>query len=309
MILSVSRRTDIPAYYSEWFYNRIKAGYAYVKNPQSEVVTKLNITPEVVDFIVFWTKNPKPMLGGLKTLKEYPYYFQFTLNPYGRDVEQALPDKEVVIDTFKCLADRIGGNRVIWRYDPILFNGKYNFRYHAENFARIAKSLSGYTEKVMVGFLETYRRTEKNIQEYQFMLPNDEVKRAIMREFAAVARHYGMQVNTCAGSMDLSEYGISRGSCIDKHFIESIIGCGLNLEKDKNQRSNCGCVESVDIGAYNSCAHGCVYCYAAYERETIRRKNSCYDPMSPLLVETYGNSDVIKDKPVSSNRNMMSSLF
>ena len=165
MIISASRRTDIPNYYSEWFYNRIKEGFLYVRNPMNfHQVSEIRITPDLVDCIVFWTKNPLPMMDRLEELKAYPYYFQFTLTGYGNDVEINLPDKKTsIIPAFRELAGRIGREKVIWRYDPIFFTGRYTVQYHLKAFRNIAEALSGYTEKCVISFLDIYSKNRKQI--------------------------------------------------------------------------------------------------------------------------------------------------
>jgi hypothetical protein len=154
MIISASRRTDIPAYYSDWMLNRIKEQYACVRNPMNiHQISKINLNPDVVDCIVFWSKNPKPMLDKLQYFNEYAYYFQFTLNPYGNDIETKLPPKKEIIETFKKLSEKIGLQRVIWRYDPVLLNTQYTIAYHIDNFNELAYQLNGYTEKVTFSFI------------------------------------------------------------------------------------------------------------------------------------------------------------
>ena len=165
MILSVSRRTDIPAFYSEWFYNRIKEGYVYVRNPMNiHQVSKINLSPDVIDCIVFWSKNPRPMLRRLDELKDYLYYFQFTINPYDIGLEVNVPTKNSIIDTFKELSSKIGPDRVIWRYDPIIITDKVTIEYHIKYFEEIARRLSGYTKTCVISFLDLYKKTERNLQ-------------------------------------------------------------------------------------------------------------------------------------------------
>ena len=156
MIISASRRTDIPAYYSEWFFNRLKAGYVLVRNPMNiHKISKVSLSPKVVDGIVFWTKNPTPMLKRIPELEQYSYYFQFTLNPYGRDVELNVPSKgRVIIPAFRKLSKLIGRERVIWRYDPIIINKKYTIEYHCKYFRILASKLSEYTERCTISFVD-----------------------------------------------------------------------------------------------------------------------------------------------------------
>ena len=165
MIISASRRTDIPTYYSDWLLNRVKAGYAYVRNPMNaHQISRVSLSPEVVDGIVFWTKNPIPMLDKLDVLRDYMYYFQFTLNSYGADVERNIPSKNnVIIPAFQRLSDLLGPDRVIWRYDPIFLSETYTMDYHIRYFEELAKRLSPYTKKCTISFLDFYRNTEKDM--------------------------------------------------------------------------------------------------------------------------------------------------
>ena len=162
MIISASRRTDIPTYYSEWFLNRIKDGFVYVRNPMNvHQISKISLSPDVVDGIVFWTKNPVPMLDKLYNLQDYAYYFQFTVNSYGKDIEANIPSKnDIIVPAFRELSRIIGAEKVIWRYDPIMLTSKYTIDYHVNYFNELAKRLSGYTHKCVISFVDFYRNTQ-----------------------------------------------------------------------------------------------------------------------------------------------------
>ncbi len=166
MILSVSRRTDIPNYYADWFLNRIEDGYLYVRNPMNaHQISRINLSPDVVDCIVFWTKNPEPMLDKLDRLKDYKYYFQFTLTGYGKDIEPFLPHKrDKMIPIFQQLSFMIGKEKVIWRYDPIIITDNYTEEYHVKAFREIAMKLNGYCNKVVISFVDTYTKTKKEYE-------------------------------------------------------------------------------------------------------------------------------------------------
>ncbi len=302
MILSVSRRTDIPAYYSEWFMNRIREGFVCVKNPMNiHQVSKIDISPKYVDCIVFWTKNAAPMLRYLDELSAYPYYFQYTVTGYGKDVEPNVPDKKtVILPAFTELARRIGSKRVIWRYDPILFTQRYTPEYHLRAFKQIAEVLNGYTEKCVISFVDLYAKNEKNIATLgTYNMPEGELG-AFAGELAGIARANGMKTASCAEKIDLEKYGIEHNSCIDKQLIEEIIGARLNVKKDKVQRGECGCVESMEVGSYNTCLHGCVYCYANYSRDSVEKNCRKYDPKSPLLCDVISENDKITERKVKS---------
>ncbi len=311
MILSVSRRTDIPAFYAEWFFQRIREGFLYVRNPMNpRQVSRIGLSPEVVDCIIFWSKNPAPMLERLDELREYPFYFQFTLTGYGRDIEPGLPDKrKEVIGTFQKLSEKVGKERVVWRYDPILVNGRYTIEYHLKAFEEIAGCLKGYTEKVVISFVDFYAKTLRNTKDLYIKSLSREEMREIAEGMAQIAKSCGLVIETCAEQINLQDVGIRHGSCIDKKRIEKIAGCSLSVEKDKNQREACGCCESIDVGAYNTCRNGCRYCYANYHEEQVRKCIACYDVDSPLLCGRIEPEERVTERKVRSFRNPQLSIF
>lgn len=304
MILSVSRRTDIPCYYSDWFYNRIKEGFLYVRNPMNRrQVSEIRISPEVVDCIVFWTKNPAPMLPRLDELKEYSYYFQFTLTAYGADIEISMPHKkDVIIPIFQTLSKKIGAKRVIWRYDPILFNDKYTPAYHVEEFAQIAGALRGYTNKCVISFVDRYAKNRKILDALNVYDMEETQLTVFARQLCGIARENGMEMVSCAEKMNLEGCGIRHGCCIDKQLTESIIGCQIDAGKDKNQRAECGCVESIDVGVYDTCQNGCVYCYANHSQGTVVDNYRKYNPALPLLCGEIVKEDRITVRQIRSVR-------
>jgi peroxiredoxin family protein len=302
MILSVSRRTDIPNYYSEWFLNRIKEGYLYVRNPMNtHQISKIKITPELVDCIVFWTKNPKPMMDKLDELKDYFYYFQFTLTGYGKDVEPNLPHKrEKMIPIFQELSRKLGKEKVIWRYDPIMITDQYTVEYHMQAFREIAESLNGYTDKVIISFLDCYAKTKKNMKEIHIKTVDDKKLGELATELTNLAKANSMEIEACAEQMDLSIYGIKHGSCIDKGLLERITGYEIRAGKDRNQRKECGCVESVEVGTYHTCPNGCRYCYANDSYDKVKKNRLQYDAASPLLCGKVEQEDKITERKVKS---------
>ena len=302
MIISASRRTDIPTYYSNWFFNRVMDGYVLVRNPMNaHQISKIALNPDVVDGIVFWTKNPIPMLNELKILHDYMYYFQFTLNSYAQDVEAHVPNKQKhIIPAFKKLSDMIGPDRVIWRYDPIFLNDTYTPEYHIRYFERIAKELSPYTKKCTISFIDFYRNTSKNVSGLSLRDFPEETQKSLAKELAAIAHSYGLLIDTCAEGIELQEYGIEHARCIDDRLLSKLLECPLDIGKDKSQRLECGCIESIDIGAYNSCRNGCKYCYANYSEKTVRSNFAKHIPDSPLLFGEGGSDDKIMERKVMS---------
>ncbi|MDR2701691.1 MAG: DUF1848 domain-containing protein [Spirochaetaceae bacterium] len=303
MIVSASRRTDIPAFYSDWFFNRVKEGFVFVRNPMNiNQISKVSLSPDVVDCIVFWSKNPKVMIPFLDKLNEYNYYFQFTLNPYDQDIETNLPSKTKIIDTFKKLSDKLGAHRVIWRYDPILINRKYTIQYHVEKFSEIANALKGYSEKVTISFIDFYSKTERNMSELEIGKNNSEMKFFIAEKLADIAHENSFIIDTCAEDIDLSQYGIMHAKCIDDNLIERIIGCPVDIKKDKTQRLECGCIASVDIGAYNTCCHGCLYCYANYSDSVVAGNIQNHNKFSPLMIGECFEEDRCTEREAKSNK-------
>ena len=303
MIISASRRTDVPAYYCEWFINRIKAGYVFVRNPRNpRHVSKINLSPDAILGIVFWTKNPRKMMGFLPELADYMYYFQFTLTPYGRDIEPNLPSKTAeLLQTFKRLSATIGSNRVIWRYDPILINEKYNSDYHFRAFETIAKELSGSTKKVIISFIDShYRNVRRNIEALGLKDFEKEQKLELIKKLVAIAECFGLAVEYCSGEMDLQHLGVRPARCIDFQLFSELLGCEITASKDKNQRLECGCMPSIDIGVYNTCLHGCKYCYANYNQGIVAKNYEMHDPMSPILIGDVTEEDKIADRVITS---------
>ena len=303
MILSVSRRTDIPAFYAEWFFNRLEAGFACVRNPMNpRQVSRVPLKTDAIDCIVFWSKNPEPMLSKLDGLRDFRFYFQFTLTGYGEDIEAGLPDKrDRLIPTFRRLSREIGPERVIWRYDPILFNARYTPAWHLRTFAALASTLEGHTKKCVVSFVDMYRWNARALNALGCRAPSPTELTDFAGQLNALARAHGLEVSTCAEAVDLSAAGIAHGACIDKALIERLAGCRLKVRKDPGQRSECLCAQSVDIGAYDTCGHGCVYCYAARTGAAGRRAAQAkYDPRSPILCDAVGPEDRITEKPVKS---------
>lgn len=311
MILSVSRRTDIPNYYPDWFYERIKEGFLYVRNPfNMHQISKISLSPDVVDCIVFWTKNPLPMMARLDELDKYNFYFQFTLTSYDKDIEPNIPDKKyVMIPVFIELSKRIGKDRVIWRYDPVLINDKYTAEYHEEAFGQIAERLHPYTNRVVISFVDLYLKTQRNTRDLTIKEMDNEAVIDIAQRLAKIAREYNIAMESCAEKTDLQQYGINHGSCIDKSIIENIIGCKIICGKDKNQRKECGCIESIDVGTYNTCKNGCKYCYANFNEDMVSKNSGLYDIHSPILCGKISDEDVITERDVKSIKDKQLCLF
>lgn len=310
MIISASRRTDIPAFFSDWFINRLNEQYAYVRNPMNiHQVSKINLSPDIVDCIVFWSKNPGPMIEKLDTLKDYMYYFQFTLNGYEKNFETNLPDLTARIDTFQTLSNYVGKKRVGWRYDPIIVNDKYSIDWHIKTFRYLAEQLCLYTEKVTISFIDLYTKISHNIKGKNIYELSYAQKDTLAKIFAEIAHLHNIEIDTCAEDIDLSSYGIAHAKCIDDRLISKLLHCPIDVGKDKNQRLECGCVASIDLGSYNTCQNGCVYCYANHNCAIHKQNFQAYDPFSPLLCSHITEFDKITERKVKSQKNMQLSLF
>lgn len=301
----------MPNYYSDWFINRIKEGFLYVRNPMNaHQVSRIDLSPDVVDCIVFWTKNPANMIDKLDCLQDYAYCFQFTLTGYGGDMEPGLPNKrEELIPTFQRLSERVGKEKIVWRYDPVLLNRRYTMDYHIKAFEEIADSLADYTEKAVVSFVDFYAKIQRNARRLGIRQMTAEEMVCLAGQMAQIASGYNLRMESCAEQIDLQRFGIPHGSCIDKKWIERITGCRLTGEKDKNQRAECGCMESVEVGAYNTCLNGCKYCYANFNDDRVRENVKAYDRGAALLCGTISSEDKVTDRRVRSLKDTQLSFF
>ena len=206
-----------------------------------------------------------------------------------------MPSKsEVVLPAFRRLAERIGKERVLWRYDPILFSKKYTEDYHIRNFQLLASKLAGFTELCTVSFLDFYRNTEQRLRPLGPVYPTPGQKMELMGRFAEIARESGMTLCACAEDIGFEKFGARRACCVDGERLGRLGGYRLNVKKDRNQRPLCGCAESIDIGAYHTCAHGCLYCYANSSPARARNNYTAHDPQFPLLVGHVGDSETVR---------------
>lgn len=310
MILSASRRTDIPAFFTFWFYRRIEEGFVYVRNPVNKnQVSHIEISPLTVESIVFWTKNPhKDFIDNLRILDEkgYKYYFQFTVTPYGDDIERNLPAKEKIIDTFKSLSEKIGREKIIWRYDPVLITGRYSVDSHKKYFDYYAEKIGAYANKCIISFIDNYKKIDKRLLENNIKLLTDKQILEIAADIKKTACKHSLKIETCCEEIDLSAFNIEHGHCIDGNLINSITGKQYSFKKDKSQRLHCGCISSIDIGAYNTCRHGCLYCYA--NGSNIYEDTSPLE-LSPALCSEITDKDKITSRLVSKSALPENELF
>lgn len=298
MIISASRRTDIPAFYSEWFINRIRAGYCTVPNPfNRKQVSYVSLEPDDVEVIVFWTRNAKPLMPYLDELDElgFKYYFQYTVLDYPKLIDNKTPPLASSIKTVKELSKRIGHERIIWRYDPIVFSEETGGSFHLSKYEEIAKALKGHTFRSVVSIVDFYSKISKrlkDLKEQGIEIVNYQSRTSthfdsLMSSLVHVAKQNGMEIFSCAEIIDLSSYGISPGKCVDDVLIGKIFGIDTSHNKDAAQRKECGCVESKDVGMYDTCLFGCQYCYASRSFERAKINFEKHDPKSPSLIGWY----------------------
>lgn len=303
MILHTGLRTDIPAFYSEWFVNRLRAGHVLVRNPYNPIqVTKYQITPDKVDLISFCTKNPAPMLPHMDELKEYGQYWYVTITPYGKEIEPHVPPKEKVMEDFIRLSRAVGKQSVGWRYDPIFISDVYTVEKHLADFEQMAKTLSGYTETCVISFIDLYQKVLRNFPEVKSVPKEDRLR--LGKEFMKIGARYGIKIKACAEGRELELYGVDCDGCMTAELFEQAIGCGLNVpkSKEKGARAECACLLGSDIGAYNTCGHLCRYCYANYDAETVAGNMWRHDPKSPLLIGGLHEGDVVHEAKQESWR-------
>lgn len=292
-IISASRRTDIPAWYADWFIARVEEGFCDVPHPRAPGrVSRVPLTPEEVAAFVFWTKNPAPLEPHLARLDErgYRYLFLYTLNAYGREIERAIPDRAGRIASFRRLAARVGAERVVWRYDPILLSARTGVDWHLVQFSALARALAGSTGRVIVSLVDFYRKTEPGFREMERRgfqaerTPGEGELGALFGGMAATARACGMEIQSCAEPLE--RFGVGAGKCIDDALFRRVFGLNLGPARDRGQRAACRCISSRDIGVYGTCPGGCLYCYATTDQEKARTAAARCAPASPALIRS-----------------------
>ncbi len=295
MIINTGCRTDIPAFYSEWFYNRIREGYVMARSPyRPELVTRWRLDPEVVDCIVFCTKNPQPMLERLGELKAFGQLWGVTVTPYGREIEPGVPAKEKVLDSFRRLSELAGPEAVYWRYDPIFLSEKYSLAFHLDAFERMAGELAGYTDSCVISFIDLYEKTKRNFPAARAVRREERIQ--IGQAFAETGAKYGMRIISCCEGTELASYGVDVSGCMTQERVERALGYSLEVPgRASAVREGCGCLLGSDIGVYNTCGHGCLYCYANASREAVRQNMALHDPSSPLLTGHLLPEDQVRD--------------
>ncbi len=293
MILNVSGRTDIVAFYTDWFMRRYREGYVDVRNPiNPKLVSRISF--QNVDLILFCTKNPLPILKYLSDIHK-PILFHVTLTPYKKDIEPNVPPKGRIIEAIKQISKILGPENVVVRYDPIFLSHKYSLEYHQKAFENLCSLLEGYVQKIIVSFLDDYKSVRKNKNILKNRELTEEDYRGIGMSFARSAKEHGMTVQTCFEDRTLKEYGFLEGECLS-HELAYLLTGKKYKEWKARKGSKCHCVEMVDIGSYNSCTHLCKYCYANYDESQIIKNKSQHNPTSSLLIGNLREDDIIKER-------------
>ena len=283
MIINTGQRTDIPAFYADWFANRLKEGFVLVRNPYNPgSVTRYRLTPDVVDCIGFCTKNPEPILKYMETI-----------TPYGKEIEPHVPNKLKVMESFKRLAEIVGSDCIGWRYDPVFISEAYPAERHLRAFEYMAREFSGYTQTAVISFIDLYEKTKRNFPEAKPVTAEDRL--AIGKAFVETGKKYGMTIRPCAEGNELAQFGADCSGCMTLSMYEKAIGHRLKAPKQTSARKECACCLGGDIGAYNTCGHLCRYCYANYDADTVRKNILRHDPRSPLLTGNLLPGDVIHE--------------
>lgn len=292
MIISASYKTDIPAFYGKWFVERLKAGYCVTVNPYNRQAKRVSLLPEDVDGIVFWTKNLGPFLKYLPEVRrrELAFVVQYTITGYPRELERSVVHAQRSVEHMVRLAGDFGPRVGVWRYDTIIVTSLTQLDYHRRNFLRLARMLEGTTDEVVISFAQLYKKTLANLRRaahefsFEWEDPTDDVKLSLAEELAAIAKSYGMQLTMCAQKQYLAP-GVSDASCIDAKRLSVLAGRLIRAAK-KGNRADCGCYAASDIGEYDTCPHGCVYCYAVMNQALAKRRFVDHDPAGEYLFPT-----------------------
>lgn len=294
MILNCSQRTDIPAFFSDWFYRRIAEGYVLARNPYNpKQVTRYQLDPELVDCLCFSTKNPGPMLDRLELLKSFRQFWFVTITAYENEIEPRVPDKKLVRQSFKLLSQKVGIDGVEWRYDPIFLSSRYSLARHLETFEEYAQDLSGFTRFCTISFIDLFQKTKRNFPQAKSVSFEDQL--ILGEQLAKIGKRYGIDLKSCAEGDHLARFGIDTRGCMVKEVLERALKVELTIRQKIKAREACDCLLGNDIGAYNSCPHACLYCYANVDQQAVIQNFKLHDPLSPFLIGGACADDRVTD--------------
>lgn len=296
MIISASYKTDIPAFYGKWFRNRLNAGYCKTVNPYNrKQQAVVSLRRKDVDGFIFWTKNLGPFAETLNEVhyRSYPFVVQYTINGYPRELESRVIDTARAVATFRSASSMYGKRSIVWRYDTIIFSTLTSVDFHLNNFSNLAAELSGHTDEVVVSFMQLYRKTRSNLDGaarangFAWEDPKPEVKRALLEDLVAIASRQGIRLSICT-QPEFRVSGAREARCIDAERLMSVAERTFRT-RIKGMRKGCGCYESKDIGDYDTCPHGCVYCYAVRNRPVALQRYRDHDPQGEYLFTQSDN--------------------
>ncbi len=309
MIINTGARTDTAQYYTAWLLNRFAEGFVYVRNPLfPHKVTRYELDPSVVDCVVFCSKNYAPLLPRLHEITErFNTYFHYTITAYGRDIEPGVPSIERSIETLLELERQVGAQRIAWRYDPVLLTHDYTVERHLDTFSWMTERLAGHVDRCIFSFVEMYKKLERNMPELIALTPED--KDVLARHFGRVAAEHGMTIQTCGNNGSWAQYGIAASGCTTLAILGAANGVRFRTLKHKGIRTGCGCFESRDVGAYDSCPNGCRYCYANQNAAKAVENWRTHDPASPILLGAIGEDDEVTQSPQRSLLEAQQTLF
>ena len=289
MILNTGARTDTV----QWLLKRFEEGYVYARNPLfPNKVVKYELSPEKIDLVMFCSKNYKPILPRLHEITDkYRTYFHYTVTAYGKDVEPLVPSVDESIETLIALSKQVGKQRVAWRYDPVLLTDKYTIEVHAKTFEYMAEKLAPYIDRYIFSVVEMYTKLKTNMPEIVPLTETD--KNHIAEILGSIANKYGIHIQTCGTNGDYSQYGIRSSGCATLEILGAANGCEFKNLKHKGLREGCHCIESRDIGAYDTCLNGCKYCYANKNPKKAKDNYKLHNPDSPLLLGDLQSFDEV----------------
>lgn len=295
MILNTGARTDTVQYFSEWLLKRFEEGFVYTRNPLfPHKVTRYELSPDKIDAVLFCSKNYAPILPRLREITDkYRTYFHYTITAYGKDIEPGVPSIDESIRTLYELEKIVGKNRISWRYDPVLLTSNYTPKRHLETFGCMAEKLAPHIDRCIFSFVEMYKKISVNMPE---LIPMTVADRTFIAEgMGKIAARYGIRLQTCGTNGDYSRFGIHSSGCVTAEILGKANGCEFRSVRHKGMREGCHCIESRDIGAYDTCLNGCKYCYANKSPQKARDNFILHDPDSPLLLGHLEKDDSLSD--------------
>lgn len=293
MILNTGARTDTVQYFSDWLLKRFEEGFVYTRNPLfPNKVTRYELSPDKIDAVLFCSKNYAPILPRIREItSKYRTYFHYTITAYGKDIEPGVPSIEESVKTLAELSKIVGRQKIAWRYDPVLLTQKYTIERHAQTFRWLCGQLAPYIDRCIFSFVEIYKKLQVNMPE---LIPFSESDMNILAEILGkTAKEFGIRIQTCGTNGDFSRFGIEKSGCATLEILGNANNCEFRNLKHKGLRTGCHCIESRDIGAYDTCLNGCKYCYANKNPQKAHENFKFHNPDSPILLGEIKPADTI----------------